>query len=429
MTLKASSFTPEDNDPRPVLGRVCMLVFAYYPQDPRVLREATALRRAGYDIDVFCLRQNHEARREDQAGVQVFRIQVGPLQKESLVRYLYHTLVFALLALARISQVARRRGYALYQVHNMPDFLVFSCAVGRLLGKPILLDLHDLSVELFESKLSGRRQALLRPLVVWQERLACRFADHLITTSEGFRRQLIARGHPESKITLVLNSADLLLFSYDETRRFEPLGDELRLLYHGTVARRFGLHEVIQALHHLRSRYPRVSLDVFGKYDPAYQLQLRALIEQLNLQDQVRLGNWRTPRELREIIRAAHIAVVPYLQDAFMDIAISTKTFEYAASGLPVVASRLHAMTDIYAEDSVTYVEPGDSAALATAILALAGDPARRARQSRLAYADQRQVSGAVMAERYTALITSLVSREPPSPQSAPALGGEEVSR
>ena len=428
MFINNSISATEGTDHRPALARVCMVVFSYYPQDPRVYREATALRRAGYEVDVFCLRQTPGTDCEDHEGVRVYRIMVGPRDKESLVRYLYHTLVFTLLAITRISQLARRRGYALYQVHNMPDFLVFSCAVGRLLGKPILLDLHDLSVELFETKLSGRRQALLLPLVVWQERLACRFADHLITTSEGFRRQLIARGHPESKITLVLNSADPLLFSYDETRRFEPLGDELRLLYHGTVARRFGLHEVIQAMPHLRSRYPRVSLDVFGKYDPAYQLELRALIEQLNLKDQVRLGDWRTPRELQEIIRAAHVAVVPYLRDAFMDIAISTKTFEYAASGLPVVASRLHAMTDIYSEDSVTYVEPGDSEALATAILALAGDPARRALQSRLAFEAQQHLSGAVMADRYTALITSLVARVPRQNPSVKSLGTGEAS-
>lgn len=428
MLINTSVSATEGTDRPTSLARVCMVVFSYYPQDPRVYREATALRRAGYEVDVFCLRQTPDANCEDHEGVRIHRILAGPKNKESLVRYLYHTLVFTLLALTRIALLARRRGYALYQVHNMPDFLVFSCALGRLGGKPILLDLHDLSVELYQTKLSGRRQALLLPLVVWQERLACRFADHLITTSEGFKRQLIARGHPESKITLVLNSADPLMFSYDETRRFESLGDELRLLYHGTVARRFGLHQVIQAMPRLRERYPRVSLDVFGKYDPAYQLELQALVEQLNLQDQVHLRGWRTPRELREIIGRAHIAVVPYLRDAFMDIAISTKTFEYAASGLPVVASRLHAMTDIYADDSVTYTEPGDSAALATAILALAEDPERRGRQSRLAFEAQQHLSGAVMADRYRALITALIAGTPRQNPSVESLGTGEAS-
>lgn len=219
----------------------------YYPLDPRVYREATALIRAGYDVDVVCLRQEDELPQVEHEGVRVYRIMKGPLNKDSITRYLFHTLLFTLLALARISLLSLSRHYELYQVHTMPDFLVFSCIIGRLWGKPIILDLHDLSVELYQTKLEGRYQSLM-PLVAWQERQSCRFADHLITTSEGFKQQLIMRGNPAHKVTLILNSADPVIYRYDPSRSFRVAGDDLRLLYHGTVAPRFGIHIAIAAL-------------------------------------------------------------------------------------------------------------------------------------------------------------------------------------
>ena len=412
--------------PRGDARRVCMVVFMTYPQDPRVRREAAALARAGYEVDVLCLRGPGQPREEVCEGVRALRIMAVPRDKERLSRYLLHTLAFTLKALAAVTVRSHRRGYRLYQVHTMPDFLIFSCLAARLGGRPVILDLHDLSVELFESKLAGARRSLMR-LVAWQERVACAFADHLITTSEGFRARLLARGQPADKITLVLNAADPLIFQYHAERRFEPIGADLRLLYHGTVAHRFGLHEAISALTLIRARHPGVRLAIHGKYDPAYRRSLEAQAARLGVTDCVHFGDWLTPAQLVAALRAADLAVVPYLRDAFMELAISTKTLEYAATGLPAVASRLHSMTSLFGDDAVTYVEPGDHRALAAAVLALAADPETRRRQSLAACEAQSRCSGAVMAERYTRLVSALMDGRAP-PDACPLGTGQETS-
>lgn len=406
MAISRVRFRPNEGTPR-----VCMLVFSAYPSDPRVRREALALRRRGLNVDVYCLRQPGEAARECCDGVGVYRIMAAPRSKETLSRYLWHTLRFTLLAGARVTAAAWRRDYALYQVHTMPDFLVFACLVGRLQRKALVLDLHDLSVELFGAKLQGVKRRLL-PLVALQERLACRFADHLITTSWGFEERLIQRGNPRGKITLVLNSADPVLFALDRERRFEPIGDRLRLLYHGTIAERFGLHLLLEALPSIRQRFPDVTLSLYGKADPGYRQRLERVVAELGLAGHVIFGGWRAAEDLMACFRDADLAVVPYLRDEFMDIAVSTKTFEYAATGLPVVATRLNAMTSLFPNDAITYVEPGSSGALAQGVLELAADPRRRAHQSQRAHQAQQSLSGQVMADRYTALVTTLIESE-----------------
>ncbi len=75
-------------------------------------------------------------------------------------------------------------------MHNLPDFLVFSALPTKLRGVPVILDLHDLMPEFFAGRFgSGRAAAWIGRLVRLQERVSCRFADHVITVSEHWRRR------------------------------------------------------------------------------------------------------------------------------------------------------------------------------------------------------------------------------------------------
>src|SRR5262249_27780149 len=154
----------------------------------------------------------------------------------------------------------RERSYEVIQVHNMPDFLVFAGLFQKLSGKPVVLDLHDLSVELFRSKWGTRSSTLLEPLVRAVEKLSCSFADELITTSAGFKESLVRRGVREDKITLVLNTADSTIFSYQTNREFKAITRGVKLLYHGTVAERFGLLKAVEAVHLLQNLIPGTTL-------------------------------------------------------------------------------------------------------------------------------------------------------------------------
>jgi glycosyltransferase involved in cell wall biosynthesis len=63
---------------------------------------------------------------------------------------------------------------------------------------------------------------------------------------------------------------------------------------------------------------------------------------------------------------------------------------ESLACGTPVVASRVGGIPEQLCEDTGVLVEPGDPAALASAIDALLADPERRARMASAAAADAR---------------------------------------
>lgn len=388
--------------------RVCMIVMSLYPNDERVRREAAALERSGVSVDVICQRGEGEPPMERFGNVTAWRV-VRQGVKENLVQYLWVASRFMLAASIKLHQLSLTRRFHVIQAHNMPDFLIFAGALHKLTGTPLVLDLHDLSVELYRSKWLGSKGRVLLPLVGVMEKLSCRLANRLITTSSGFKGRLVSRGIDPGKVELVLNAPDPRYFQFQAGRVFEPITSDLRLFYHGTVAERFGLAEAIEAVALLRPAIPGTTLTIHGKFDPAYRARLEALIESRGLRGAVTLGGWLGVNEIAPAIREADIGIVPYLRDEFMSLALSTKTFEYAATGLPVAASRLDSIEAHFDDESVEFFEPGSPREMAERIASLARDPARRRAHVAAASLALEKVSGAVMEERYLKLMRGLM--------------------
>ena len=107
-------------------------------------------------------------------------------------------------------------------------------------------------------------------------------------------------------------------------------------------------------------------------------------------------------------VAAADIGLAPTRRDRFTDLTLSTKVYEYAAMGKPVVASRLPLVERTFPGGTVAVYEPGDADGMAAAILALADDPLRR----EAAIARMRDVVHEAAwereAERYVAIVERL---------------------
>lgn len=392
--------------------RVGMAVFSYYPADPRVRREAEVLARAGYEVDVICLGKAGEPSSERFGSITAYRVMRGTEKKENLIKYFALSTVFAALAFSKLLALSLRHRYHLIQVHNMPDHLVFVGMLHKLAGIPVMIDLHDLTVELFESKTEDSVLRRLLPMVRFVERLSCDFADGVLTTSPGFRQKLLERGVAPDKVTLVFNSADSNLFKVPPRRQWKAIKDGPALLYHGTVARRFGLHVSIEAVALLKKRLPATRLSIYGKYDPTYRDELKELVQKLGLEESVEIGGYLPMEKISDAIGSSDIGVVSYLNDPFMNLALSTKIFEYVCMGMPVVAARLDSIKSVFDEESIKYFNPGDPADLADRIEEFCRDPEARKRFSERAAAAYEVVSWPVMSERYLNTVNDLICEE-----------------
>jgi glycosyltransferase involved in cell wall biosynthesis len=355
-----------------------MVVHAYYPlAETRVQREAEALVRAGYDVDVICLRDVGELARERCGGVDVHRLPVR-VAKSSLARQMLSYVHFFALATVRLARLHLRGRYRTVQVHNLPDFLVFCASVPKLAGVPVILDLHDLMPEFFAGRFGADRRPLVARSIRTQERLACRFADHVITVSEHWRQALIERGVPAAKVSVVMNLADDRIFRprpRRPTAQARPPGRPFQLLYHGTITRRYGLDLAVRAVALVRGEIPGIRLTVLGRGDQ--MPELADLVRELGLEAHVDLQDRLLPaEELPEIIARADLGVVPYRDDVFTDGLLPTKLMEYAATGLPCIAGRTTAIERCFGDAMTELFTPGDAADLADKIRGLWRNPA-----------------------------------------------------
>jgi glycosyltransferase involved in cell wall biosynthesis len=104
---------------------------------------------------------------------------------------------------------------------------------------------------------------------------------------------------------------------------------------------------------------------------------LRGLSHKLGLDRSVTFhGAVQDDREVRAAYQEAHLFALPSLQEGFGIVFL-----EAMASGLPVVAARAGAAPEVIADgETGLLVPPGDSTALADALLRLLRDPEMRRR-------------------------------------------------
>jgi glycosyltransferase involved in cell wall biosynthesis len=352
-------------------GRVAIVVHATYPQDPRIRRQAEALVNAGHQVEVFALRESGQEPREDCDGVLVHRLPVSR-RFYGMAGHIAEYLAFLGVATVALARAHRRRPFGLVQVATVPDFLAVAGIPLKLAGVPLLLDLHEDMPTFYRDRFPGRLQRPLGALVGGVSRGSAALATELITVHEPLRRLSLQRGVALERIAVVMNSADDRIFDPSRYPRGPFMEDgELRLIHHSNLQRVYGLEYAIAAVALLRDL--PVRLDVYG--DGPYRPTLEATISEEGVADRVELHGRVALEELPRLLAGSDIGLVPTRPDPYAEFSLSTKLLEYAAMGVPIIATDLATFRAHFDATAICYVPGADPAALAAAIRAAAASP------------------------------------------------------
>jgi glycosyltransferase involved in cell wall biosynthesis len=385
-----------------------MIVHAVYPGDARVRRQTDALADAGHEIDLFCLRGPGEASEESIGALRIIRLPVNRIFT-GFAGHLAEYMAFGGIVTVRLAREHRRRRYRLVQVASVPDFLAFAAAPLKLNGVPLLLDLHEDMPEFFRDRFAHPALKPLMPLVTSAAKASALIADELITVHEPLRQLSIARGVPPEKIGVVMNSADRRVFDSALHPRRGFLEDgELRLIHHSNLQRIYGLDIAVKAVALIGRELP-LRLDVFG--DGPFRPEVEAVIARTGTADRVHL-NGRVPiDDLPGLIAGSDVGLVPSRPDPYLQYSLSTKLLEYAAMGIPIIASDLATFRAHFTSAAIRYVPGGDHAALATAIRELAADSSAAARLGAEAHRQSAEYAWEVQGRHYVEIVERLMAR------------------
>ena len=382
-----------------------MVHYSDFVVDSRIQRQARALAERGDRVDCVCL-NDHEEIPVGDGQIVLHRAAAGK-PRGGKRAYLEGNARFLAGAARKVASLDRRQRFDLIEIHNMPDALVFTALGPKLRGTPLILNFHDTFPELFATLFDKSPDHPLVRLVRVEEKVSAALADgHIFVTAEA-RDLLRDRGISAARSQVVMNTPDERVFG--ERRAPQPLPDEgeLRVVYHGGLADRFGVETLVRAVALLRRRSEPVSLDVYGS--DAEAARTLAAAAATIAPEGVRIAPQPTPvDEIPARLAAAHLGVVPTLRDDFTELLLPVKLLEYVHMGLPVVASRLPVI-ERYFGDDVLLAEPGDPASIAAAIEGVRAEPLLALQRAERASQRLAEIEWRRQKEQYLSLVDGLV--------------------
>jgi glycosyltransferase involved in cell wall biosynthesis len=389
-------------------ARVCFVRHRFYPGDARLDNQVSALREAGYQVDVLCTRRAAEPRVATEAGVRVYRLPALAHTRGGTLRYLLEYASFWLVSFLALAILQATRHYRLIHVANLPDFLVFAALIPKIAGARVLLDLRECAPEMYHTRFDVAWDSLLMRVLIALERASIRFADAALTCTEQMRAAFLGRGAAPDRLFVMLNAANPELFC--DPVLPDPAAasnGDFRVVTHGTITKRYGHEVLIQALGLAAAEAPGIHLEIMGLGDrPAWLVDL---IAALGLQDKVTIAEFLPAQQLVQRLRQADCGVVPVVRNVDTDLVHTYKMNEYMALGIPAIVTRTQAVTAYYDEACLEFVASGDVQSLAQALVKLAHDPRRRYDMARAALQAYERYDAPKQKARYVELVNQLI--------------------
>ncbi len=324
-------------------------------------------------MDVIALAHGGLPRFEVIQGVNVYRVQQREINERSAFAYLFRILRFLLVAMVVMTWKHLRKHYQLVHIHSVPDFLVISALPLRLMGVPVILDIHDILPEFYASKFSTGTASLAYRALLIVERWSAKVASHVIIANHLWRDRLIKRSVAEEKCTVVCNYPDSDVF-YPRPR---TCNQRFLLMYPGSLNLHQGVDLAIRAFAKVAAKIEEATFHIYGE-GPA-RADLEKLVLDLGLGEKVRIQNYQPIGEIAKLMATADLAVVPKrASSGFGNEAASTKVQEFMAVGVPVIVARTKIDSYYFDDSMVRFFESENVDALADAIIDLYSHPEKR---------------------------------------------------
>ena len=271
----------------------------------------------------------------------------------------------------RIDQVAKIEKPALLHAHSPVLNALPTLWVGRKLGIPVVYEIRafweDAGVDHHSYAEESWKYRMIRSLETW----TCRRAPQIAILCNGLKNDLVKRGIPAEKITVVWNGVDL-----EDFRTREPDLELARSLgiarkkvlgYIGSFYRYEGLDLLVRAVEKLAASRKDIALILAGGGEMEHEL--REQVGQLKLQDQVFFLGRISHEKIPSVYSLIDLLVYPRYSMRLTELVTPLKPLESMAMGRPLVASDIGGHRELIRDGQTGLLfKAGDVSALAGAL-------------------------------------------------------------
>jgi PEP-CTERM/exosortase A-associated glycosyltransferase len=279
----------------------------------------------------------------------------------------------------RLEAVARKVGPDVLHAHSPVLNAIPALRVGRRLGIPVFYEVRafweDAAVDHGTTTEGSLRYRLTRRL----ETHALRHADHVFTICEGLRSDIVGRGIPAAKVTVIPNAVDIDSFTLGgqaDAALKASLGLQGSAVvgFIGSFYAYEGLDLLLEALPLLLARRPDAKVLLVGGGPQEAALKLQA--QSLGLADKV-VFTGRVPHaEVQRYYDLVDVLAYPRHSMRLTELVTPLKPLEAMAQGRLLVASDVGGHRELIRHGQTGWLFPaGQAAALAAALAEALGSP------------------------------------------------------
>jgi PEP-CTERM/exosortase A-associated glycosyltransferase len=278
----------------------------------------------------------------------------------------------------RLEQVARQTQPDLLHAHSPCLNGISAIRVGRRLGVPVVYEMRasweDAAVDHGTTKEGSPRYRLSRALETW----TLRRADAVTTICEGLRTDILTRGIPAERVTVIPNAVNpddfpMLTGRDDDLARQLGFEDTFVLGFIGSFYGYEGLDLLLDAVPRILEFEPRTRVLIVGGGPEESRLKVQA--ERLGIAERVKFTGRVPHRDVNRYYSVIDLLAFPRKSMRLTETVTPLKPLEAMAQGRLLIASDVGGHRELI-NDGVTgrLFRPNDPAALSEAVRAVLSD-------------------------------------------------------
>lgn len=323
-------------------------------------------------------KQNSGDAREDEIGEWMFYRTPPAAGFKASLPLMQHRALMAALRM-RLADVVDAVRPDILHAHSPVLNAMPTLDVGRARSIPVVYEVRafweDAAADLGTAREWGPRYRLTRAL----ETRALRQADAVTTICEGLRADMLERGIPADKITVIPNAVDVTRFHFRappdaELMHQYRLTPGATLGFAGSFYAYEGLDALIRAMPQVLRAAPQAKLLLLG--GGPQETMLQALAAELGLEDNVHFTGRIPHHDVDRYYSAMDVMVYPRVSRRLTELVTPLKPLEAMAMGKLVAASNVGGHRELIRDGYNGHLfEAGSPDAIAKCLLELLQHP------------------------------------------------------